>query len=51
VGVSAGFDTYLEDRGGRLKIEDYQKIGKAIREGRRRDAEGGGSQSWKGISP
>lgn len=33
VGVSAGFDTYLEDWGGLLKIEDYEKIGKAIREG------------------
>ncbi|TFH52613.1 MAG: histone deacetylase family protein [Methanothrix sp.] len=33
VGVSAGFDTYLEDWGGLLKIEDYGKIGKAIREG------------------
>jgi len=33
VGVSAGFDTYLEDWGGLLKIEDYRKIGKAIREG------------------
>ncbi len=33
VGVSAGFDTYLEDWGGLLKIEDYEKIGKAIRKG------------------
>lgn len=33
VGVSAGFDTYLEDWGGLLKIEDYRKIGKAVREG------------------
>ena len=33
VGVSAGFDTYLEDWGKLLKIEDYRKIGKAIREG------------------
>jgi acetoin utilization deacetylase AcuC-like enzyme len=36
VGVSAGFDTYLEDWGKLLKIEDYQKIGKAIREGSER---------------
>ena len=36
VGVSAGFDTYLEDWGGLLKIEDYRKIGKAIREGAER---------------
>lgn len=33
VGVSAGFDTYLEDWGGLLKREDYREIGKAIREG------------------
>ena len=33
VGVSAGFDTYLEDWGGLLKIEDYRMIGRAIREG------------------
>ena len=36
VGVSAGFDTYLEDWGGLLKIEDYRKIGKAIRDGSER---------------
>lgn len=36
VGVSAGFDTYLEDWGKLLKMEDYQKIGKAIREGSER---------------
>jgi acetoin utilization deacetylase AcuC-like enzyme len=33
VGVSAGFDTYLEDWGALLKIEDYRKIGDAVREG------------------
>lgn len=33
VGVSAGFDTYIEDWGGLLKIEDYKLIGRAIREG------------------
>ncbi|MFZ2472388.1 MAG: histone deacetylase family protein [Methanothrix sp.] len=33
VGVSAGFDTYLEDWGKLLKIEDFRKIGKAIRVG------------------
>jgi len=33
VGVSAGFDTYLEDWGGLLKIEDYREIGRAIRNG------------------
>ncbi len=33
VGVSAGFDTYVEDWGGLLKIEDYRKIGRAIRYG------------------
>lgn len=31
--VSAGFDTYLEDWGGLLKLEDYREIGKAIRNG------------------
>jgi acetoin utilization deacetylase AcuC-like enzyme len=36
VGVSAGFDTYLEDWGRLLKREDYLKIGKAIREGAER---------------
>lgn len=33
VGVSAGFDTYIEDWGGLLRIEDYRKIGRLIREG------------------
>jgi acetoin utilization deacetylase AcuC-like enzyme len=33
VAVSAGFDTYLQDWGGLLKIEDYRKIGRAIRDG------------------
>ena len=33
VGVSAGFDTYLEDWGGLLKLEDYREIGRFIREG------------------
>jgi acetoin utilization deacetylase AcuC-like enzyme len=36
VGVSAGFDTYLGDWGRLLKMEDYRKIGKAIREGAER---------------
>ena len=36
VGVSTGFDTYLEDWGGLLKREDYRKIGKAIRVGAER---------------
>jgi acetoin utilization deacetylase AcuC-like enzyme len=36
VGVSAGFDTYLEDWGRLLKMDDYRKIGKAIREGAER---------------
>ncbi len=36
VGVSAGFDTYLEDWGGLLKKEDYRKIGKTIRVGAER---------------
>lgn len=36
VGVSAGFDTYQEDWGGLLKIGDYEKMGRAIREGAER---------------
>lgn len=36
VGISAGFDTYLEDWGKLLKMEEYRKIGKAIREGAKR---------------
>ena len=32
VEVSAGFDTYLEDWGGPLKIEDYRLIGRAIQQ-------------------
>ncbi len=35
VGVSAGFDTYREGWGKLLKMEDYRKIGKAIRKGQR----------------
>jgi acetoin utilization deacetylase AcuC-like enzyme len=33
VGVSAGFDTYLLDWGGLLKMDDYKKIGRAIAKG------------------
>ena len=33
IGVSAGFDTYLEDWGKLLKREDFCKIGKVIKEG------------------
>jgi acetoin utilization deacetylase AcuC-like enzyme len=40
VGVSAGFDTYLEYWGGLLKMEDYRKIGKAVREGAEKVCEG-----------
>ncbi|MCX6676983.1 MAG: histone deacetylase family protein [Methanothrix sp.] len=36
VGVSAGFDTYIEDWGKLLKREDYGKIGRAIRAGSER---------------
>jgi acetoin utilization deacetylase AcuC-like enzyme len=36
VGVSAGFDTYIEDWGGLLNREDYRKIGRVIREGAER---------------
>ncbi len=33
VGVSAGFDTYVEDWGGLLRTEDYREIGRIIRLG------------------
>ncbi len=33
VGVSAGFDTYIEDWGGLLRNEDYSEIGRIIRRG------------------
>jgi acetoin utilization deacetylase AcuC-like enzyme len=33
VAVSAGFDTYIEDWGGLLTIEDYREIGRIIKEG------------------
>lgn len=33
VGVSAGFDTYVEDWGKLLSNDDYQEIGRLIREG------------------
>jgi acetoin utilization deacetylase AcuC-like enzyme len=33
VGVSAGFDTYFEDWGELLRLEDYLEIGRIIREG------------------
>lgn len=33
VGVSVGFDTYIEDWGGLLGTEDYEKIGRIIRIG------------------
>ncbi len=33
VGVSAGFDTYIEDWGGLLRTEDYREIGRIIRLG------------------
>ena len=33
VAVSAGFDTYLQDWGGLLRLEDYGEIGRSIREG------------------
>lgn len=33
IGVSAGFDTYEEDWGGLLSVEDYREIGKIIRKG------------------
>ena len=33
VAISAGFDTYVEDWGGLLSIEDYKEIGTIIRKG------------------
>jgi acetoin utilization deacetylase AcuC-like enzyme len=33
IGVSAGFDTYEDDWGGLLRVEDYGEIGKMIRKG------------------
>lgn len=33
IGVSAGFDTYIEDWGGLLETEDYEIIGNMIKEG------------------
>ena len=33
VGVSAGFDTYVEDWGGLLRSEDYEEIGRIIKKG------------------
>ena len=33
IGVSAGFDTYVEDWGKLLRTEDYEEIGKVIRDG------------------
>lgn len=36
IGISAGFDTYVEDWGKLLKLEDYECIGRAIKEGSKR---------------
>ncbi len=36
VGVSAGFDTYVEDWGGLLRTEDYHEIGRIIHRGSKR---------------
>ncbi|MDD1753976.1 MAG: histone deacetylase family protein [Methanotrichaceae archaeon] len=33
IGVSAGFDTYVEDWGRLLRTEDYREIGRVIRDG------------------
>jgi len=40
VAVSAGFDTYMEDWGGLLTIEDYREIGRIIREGAEKKGRG-----------
>ena len=46
VGVSAGFDTYLEDWGRLLKMEDYRRIARPSGKGRR-GAAGTGSPCWR----
>jgi acetoin utilization deacetylase AcuC-like enzyme len=40
VAVSAGFDTYIEDWGGLLAVEDYQEIGRIVREGAEKKSAG-----------
>jgi acetoin utilization deacetylase AcuC-like enzyme len=32
IGISAGFDNHVEDWGGLLRTEDYQEIGRMVRE-------------------
>jgi acetoin utilization deacetylase AcuC-like enzyme len=50
-GVSAGFDTYLEDWSGLVKDEDYRKIGKAVLgRGGRGAREEGSPCRWEGIT-
>jgi acetoin utilization deacetylase AcuC-like enzyme len=39
VGVSAGFDTYIEDWGKLLRIEDYEELGRIIKDGSKRCGE------------
>lgn len=40
VAVSAGFDTYAEDWGGLLAIEDYREIGRIIKDGAEKKCRG-----------
>jgi len=40
VAVSAGFDTYIEDWGGLLSLDDYRKIGQVVKEGAEQKCEG-----------
>lgn len=40
VAVSAGFDTYVEDWGGLLSLEDYREIGRVVKEGAEQKCDG-----------
>jgi len=40
VAVSAGFDTYIEDWGGLLTLDDYREIGRIVKEGAEQKCEG-----------
>jgi len=40
VAISAGFDTYIEDWGGLLSLDDYRKIGRVVKEGAEQKCDG-----------
>jgi acetoin utilization deacetylase AcuC-like enzyme len=40
IGISAGFDNHLQDWGGTLATEDYQEMGRAVREAVARNSGG-----------